>query len=363
MNHRYLRLGWLVACFLLLSGCADTHYVMRLDPDGSAGQVRKVWPQPPETPRYAYVGELTGENNFHDENEQQRSAGVKFLYWLVGLTAGNREPVVLQRPVSGMVDGQGRILVTDASRRAVFVFDGVAGKLDVWDQAKENVRFESPVGIAPGPNGQILVADAKLGEVIRLDSAGNPVGSFGKGILKWPTGLARDGKRGRVFVVDTYAHDIKVFDDAGKLLDVIGRRGTGPGEFNFPTHLALADGKLYVADTLNSRVQVLDEHGGFLRQFGERGLYVGNMVRPKGVAVDSDNNVYVVESMHDYLLVFNRDGRFLMPIGGTGKKIGEFYLPAGAWTDPHNRIYVADMFNGRVVIFQYLTGMKHAQKN
>lgn len=352
-----------MACLLLLSGCAETHYVMRLDPNGAADQVKRVWPQPPETPRYAYVGELTGEDNFRDENAQQRGTATKILDWLVGLASGNRDRVVLQRPASGMVDAKGRIYVTDASRHAVYVFDKVAGKLEVWDWARENTPFKSPVGIAAGPNGQILVADAARGQVFRLDAQGNPIDSFGKGILKWPTGLARDGKQGLVFVTDTYAHDVKVFDDRGKLLRVIGRRGTGPGEFNFPTHLSLSDGQLYVADTANARIEVFDEAGKFLRQFGQRGLYVGNLVRPKGVAADGDGHVYVVESMHDYLLVFDQKGRFLLPIGGTGNEPGEFYLPAGAWTDNNGRVYVADMFNGRVVIFQYLTGGKHAQKN
>ena len=92
------------------------------------------------------------------------------------------------------------------------------------------------------------------------------------------------------------------------------------------------------------------------RRFGQRGLYLGNLVRPKGVSVDAEGNVYVVESYHDSLLVFSRGGEFLLPIGGTGTATGRFYLPSGVWVDARNRVHVADMFNGRVVLFQFLGG-------
>ena len=149
-----------------------------------------------------------------------------------------------------------------------------------------------------------------------------------------------------------------MFDDSGTLLRVIGRRGDRDGEFNFPSHLALAQGELYVTDTLNSRVQVFgaDTGGQPLRVLGRRGLVLGDLVRPKGVGVDGEGNVYVVESYYDSLLVFSRQGEFLMPIGGTGTATGRFYLPAGVWVDARNRVYVADMFNGRVVLFQFLGG-------
>ena len=150
------------------------------------------------------------------------------------------------------------------------------------------------------------------------------------------------------------SHDIKVFDDNGKLLNTIGRRGMAEGEFNSPTHIAISHNRLYVSDTLNARVQVFSFDGVPVTAIGRRGLYLGNLTRPKGVAIGTDGNIHVVESYYDHLLVYNEAGRFLLPIGGSGNGIGQFYLPAGAWSDDQGRIYVADMYNGRVIIFQYL---------
>jgi DNA-binding beta-propeller fold protein YncE len=354
MNSRQSLSFALLGLTLFLAGCADNnHLVMNLADNGQE-VASKVWPEPPDVPRYRYIGELTGEDNFRPDNWANRSTASKVFDWLVGLTGLNSEPVVLQRPQSGVVDAEGRIYVTDIGRGAVYVFDKPAGELEVWDMADGSTQFKAPIGIALGARDEILVADADLHSVFRLDKKGKPVGEFGQDILKRPTGLARDATRGRVYVADTHAHDIKVFDDNGNLLKVIGRRGEGDGEFNFPTHLAFAADRLYVTDTLNSRIQVFDADGKMIEKFGKLGLYVGDLVRPKGVAVDSASNIYVIESLYDNLLVFNNQGHILLGLGGSGKGIGEFYLPTGVWTDKQDQIYIADMYNGRITVLQFL---------
>ena len=356
---------------VLMSGCASNSVPGVLDFGTGPGvnadgqrEIKKVtWPSVTsgETPRYAYAGELYGEENFRRAKRTNTSLGQYFVdafQWLVGLYEGGKIPITLQRPQSGVVDLVGqRILVTDTSRQAVYVFDQKEGRLDVWENATSVDHFAGPSGIALGAAGEVYVADAELGYVAWLDQEGVSLGVIGKGVLKRPIGLAFDGVTKQLYVADVHAHDVKVFNAEGQLLRTLGQRGEAPGEFNFPTYLALAQGELYVTDTMNARVQVVDAlTGQSKRIIGERGLNMGNLVRPKGVAVDTDGNVYVVESYHDYLLVYNRNGDLLLPIGGTGSGIGQFYLPTSVWTDASNRIFVADMFNGRVAIFQFLGG-------
>lgn len=343
----------LVACLaLLMAGCASTHSVLRYEIDPATAT---RWPPAPEKPRYRYVGTLTGEENIQLGEEQSLSStGTRFFKWLVGLSSAKHKPVVLQRPQGVMVDSVGRVFVTDVSREAVYVFDPLLGKLSVWEMATAKDRFLTPIGIAAGANGEILVTDAQWGYVVRLDHTGHPLGTFGKGELSWPTGIARDPDSGRIYVAETHGHDIKVFDPGGKLIKTIGKRGEAPGEFNSPTFLSIADHKLYVTDTLNARAQVLSLDGKPLKVFGRRGVFVGDMPRPKGIAEDNDGNIYVVESYFDYLLIFNAAGQLLLPIGGTGSGVGQFYQPGGIWIDQRDRIYVADTFNGRIVVLQFL---------
>jgi len=335
------------------------HYGVEDAPEGS----RLLWPRPPEVPRYLYAGQLLGEANFIEEQPQPGTSLRAFFAWLAGLVTGEKPPETLRRPQNGVVDERGRIFVTDVSAAAVHVFDREAGTLSVWDRAEGLASFRSPTGIALGPGDRVLVADSELGLVAQLDRDGNPATSIGRGVLQRPTGLAYDAARGRIYVSDTYAHDIKVFDERGVLVSVIGRRGSGEGEFNYPTYLTLAGGELYVTDSMNSRIQVLSPEDGRVRlRFGALGLYVGNLVRPKGVAVDSEGNIYVVESYYDHLLVFNRRGEFLMGIGGAGQATGRFFLPSGVWVDSLDRVFVADTMNGRVVLFQYLGGDADASR-
>ncbi len=340
----------------LLAGCATpAPQVLQFDPESATERKHIVWPSPPETPRFAWAGQLLGEVNFKPAGEE-KGGGRDFLRWLAGLVIGEtQQPVRVQRPQAGAVDAAGRIYVTDAGNAAVFVFDSVAGELTVWDRAEGLVNFVSPVGIALGSRGDVLVADSQLGIVARLDANGNARRAIGRGVLKRPTGIAYDPQGRRIYVCDTGAHDIKVFDDDGRHLKTIGRRGEGAGEFNFPTHIAFARGELYVTDTMNSRIQILGDEGATVKaQFGSRGVAVGNLVRPKGLAVDREGHIYVVESYHDHLLVFNRAGELLLAIGGGGSDPGRFDLPSGVWTDSDDRVFVADMLNARVAIFRYL---------
>ncbi|MCF6236388.1 MAG: SMP-30/gluconolactonase/LRE family protein [Gammaproteobacteria bacterium] len=337
---------------LLISGCATAPATLSfIQPDGATSQ---VWPAKPETARYRYIGELIGEENFQSASEDGQNFAVQAFKWLVGLTSRKYQPKVLQRPQNGLVDSDGRILVTDVSRQAIYVFDKIAGKLDVWEMAEKNRRFIAPSAIVEDGQGGFLVTDAELGMIVRLDHEGRPQEVFADEVLVRPVGMARHVKTGRIYVADVREHKIKVLDSDGVLLETWGEHGETIDALNTPTYLSLVNDQLYITDTFNSRVKVLDLNGKVLKIIGKRGLYVGDLPRPKGVAVDTKGHIYVMESYYDHLLIYNQEGDLLLPIGGSGHGVGQFYLPAGVWTGQGNRIYIADMFNGRVVIFQYL---------
>lgn len=338
---------------LSLTGCAAAPQVMDFYPEVDGTQPAMTWPGPPEKARLEYAGLLVGEQNF--VRSGQESTGVRFLRWLTGLGSGKDRIVQLVRPQTGIVDSRGRILVTDGGNPSVFVFDEANASYDVWREAMSGLDFLSPVGIAEHPAGGYLVVDADIGAVFLLSPEGAPRGRFTTDELLRPTGLAIDEDSGNVYVADKGARHIKVYSPRGRLLRTIGEPGTGAGQLNAPLHLHVSDDKLFVSDALNANVQIFaKEDGRSLGQIGRRGLYVGNLVRPKGVTTDRDGNVYVVESYYDHLLIYNEGGEFLLPIGGTGNGIGRFYLPAGIWSDGRDRIFVADMFNARVVIFRYV---------
>ena len=349
---RLYSLFFLLVISLSLISCAHTPGKYQLQQTSSD----VVWPPPPEQQRYRLDGYLTGEGNFVND-ERAGKIFLDVLAWIVGLALGGDDEFVLKRPQAGVYDAKTqRTYVSDSEQNAVFVFDQKAGRVDVWKDAGRSGSFKTPVGIAIGADGQVFVADAGLGYVIILDIEGEFVRTIGEGLLGRPTGLVVDDKTGRVFIADSEKHLVQVFNQTGEHLTTIGGPGETAGKFISPTHLAFHDARLYVSDTLNARVQVFSENGKFLTAFGKRGIYLGDMPRPKGVAVDESGRVYVVESYYDYLLVYDGSGRPLLPIGGRGRGVGEFYQPAGVWTDTFGRVFVADMFNSRIAVLSYIGG-------
>ena len=348
-----MRISAVLVASLTLAGCAAVPQVIDFHPGAEGVQPSMAWPGPPEPARLEYAGMLLGEQNFVRVGPE--STGTRFLRWLTGL--GDRRDRISQlvRPQTGIVDSRGRILVTDSGNPSVFVFDELNGSYEIWREAMSGFDFLSPVGIAEHPSGGYLVADADIAAVFYLSPDGAPLGRFTTDTLLRPTGLAIDADNGNVYVADKDASHVKVYSPRGELLRTIGEPGSGEGQLNAPLHVHVGGDKLFVSDALNANVQIFaKEDGRSLGQIGRRGLYVGNLVRPKGVTTDSDGNVYIVESYYDHLLIYNQGGEFLLPIGGTGTDIGSFYLPAGIWSDNRDRIFIADMFNARVVIFRYV---------
>lgn len=357
------RLAALPLTAALLAGCASNtirgEFSYELRPQNQRNDL--VWPQPPDKPRYRYAGELVGEANFNKTGRSE-TALVTAMKWIAGLF-DDEAPLQLQRPQHGMTDDKGRVYVVDAGRSAVMVFDPNppegdksdkdGGQLMVWQALQPGVLLGTPVAVAQVWNGDIAVSDAAQGVVFRLNRKGELVGTLGAGQLQRPTGMAFDKDRGLLFVADTVAHDIKVYEAGGHMVNTFGGAGERDGNLNAPTFMTFVDKYLYVTDTLNTRVQMYDSEGIHMRSFGERGLNVGNMVRPKGVAV-GDGIVYVVESYYGHLLAYNQNAELLLGINGNGMKGDRFMLPSGVWTDSKGKVYLADMFNGRVVVFQFL---------
>lgn len=350
MTSRFVFLGLLV-CFVITSGCASKQYQFAYH----AEETTQVWPQPPDEPRYRFVGFIAGEGNFVvDENSL--NAFNRSIDWLRKALLGESPPRGLYRPQGILVDSQlNRIYVTDIGQKAVFVFDRQANELLVWEQVDELEKFSAPIGVAINNNNEVFVSDSTLGFVVKLSQEGKPLAKLGEKLLQRPTGLAFDRQNNNLYVADAALHKVFVFSDKGELaFQIGGRKGDQTGLFNSPTYLAIANQKLHVSDTLNARIQQFSLQGDWLGSFGKRGMYKGNLPRPKGVAVDSENHVYVVESYYDHLLIFNEQGVPLLPIGGHGNKPGQFNLPAGIWIDEQDQVYVVDMFNSRVSVFQYL---------
>jgi DNA-binding beta-propeller fold protein YncE len=269
---------------------------------------------------------------------------------------GTASKAELWKPYGVCVTPSGAVVVTDNSRGAVFLIDRGRRKWKRIDKAGE-VALGEPVSVAPGPDGGFFVADPALGAVLRFGPSGDYTGSIQVEGLGRPTGVAFDRDVGRLVVADTGTHRIWLLDPDGSVHFSFGGRGTEPGKFNYPTHVAVSpQGEILVTDALNHRVQIFDREGTLVGAFGEAGDGLGAFNRPKGVAADSEGHIYVVDALLCAVQVFDRDGTLLLAVGEPGDEEGQFSLPSGIYIGEGDEILVADTFNGRLQLLQYHRG-------
>ncbi|MBE9554627.1 MAG: 6-bladed beta-propeller [Proteobacteria bacterium] len=300
-----------------------------------------VWPEPPQQARIRLVG-VFGEP---EELGIRQSFLGRLWGWIAGAEARN-----MVRPYAIAVNGA-RLAVADPGVGAVHLYDMAGGDYERIEWAGEQL-LQSPVGVA-FVGDALYVADSALGRIFVFDAEGELTRTI-EGLDR-PTGLAWDPRAGRLYVTDTLRHGIVVLDADGKRLFEFGGRGSGDGQFNFPSHLTLAGGRLYVNDTMNFRVQTFDMDGNFVSAFGSHGDGSGDFSQPKGVGVDGEGHIYVVDALFNRVQIFDEEGQLLLAFGGDGALPGEFWLPSGMYIN-ENRIYVADSYNRRVQIFQFLGG-------
>jgi sugar lactone lactonase YvrE len=302
-----------------------------------------VWPAPPDEPRIAYERSLQGPPDFG----VKRSVFGKFFTWLTGSTPANGQFI---KPFGLAFDEQDNLCFTDTGANTVSYFDQAHKTLRRWD-AVGKIHFASPVAVAK--RGPVLyVADSALGSVVMFDEQGKLLSEIKTGLQR-PTGLTLFSNR--LFVVDSQVQAVLIFDLQGQPAGQFGERGTGPGEFNFPTHISAdAAGNLFVTDAANGRVQVFDGQGRYLRQIGSLGDAAGRFSRPKGVAIDSYGHVYVIDANFDNVQLFDEQGRLLMTLGQSGHQPGEFWLPNGIAINRRNEIFVADAYNRRIQVFKFI---------
>ena len=67
-----------------------------------------------------------------------------------------------------------------------------------------------------------------------------------------------------------------------------GEKGSGPGQFDDPTGIAVTDTEVFVSDARNGRIQVFDHQGHFKREFGTPGDGIGELGRPMNLTIHND---------------------------------------------------------------------------
>ena len=299
---------------------------------------------------------LVYDGTLRSEREFATNRG--FWKRLVDVVAGPPEFHYLVRPYSVVTDSHGRVIVTDPGAQGIHIFDVAEHKYKFISRADAKEALRTPQCVAVDKRDNIYVTDSNAGKIFIFDDNGKfrqVIGSLkgGEGFFKRPTGIAVDSEAQRIYVTDTLRDKIFVMDMQGSVLQTIGKSGTGDGEFNFPTELRLEGQNLIVVDAMNFRVQVLDRSGTFQYAIGHAGDRQGDLFRPKGVGVDSEGHIYVADGLYNVVQVFDREGQLLYYFGQRTTGFGDLQMPDGLFIDHNDRVWVVDSYNRRVEVFRY----------
>jgi DNA-binding beta-propeller fold protein YncE len=263
------------------------------------------------------------------------------------------EPVVLNNPVNVFaIDIHDYVVANQGSGVVVQYKNDDLKILPAFK--KETSYFPSLVSICKLKDDNYLLTDSRLNKIFHFSADGKNIRLFATGLsLDRPTGIAYSVINDEIWVVETGSHRITVLSSAGELKRIIGRRGTGNLEFNFPTYICIdSEGKVYIVDSMNFRVQVLSSKGEYITSFGKQGDATGSFARPRGIATDSKGNIYIVDALFNNVQIFDLSGNLLYYFGSEGSGKYQFRMPSGIFIDKDNYIYISDSYNGRVQVFQ-----------
>ena len=241
--------------------------------------------------------------------------------------------------------------------------------VDNWAKLPDGRTMGAVGGVTIDPDGDHLWAvircdagadrfgneclDSDLDPILKFNSDGHVIESFGGGLFIWPHGIDVDPD-GNVWVTDavsetntpdggTRGHQVIKFSSTGEVLMVLGTPGVpggGKDHFNAPADVVVADnGEIFVADghgnTTNNRVVKFSSNGTYIKEWGKTGYAPGEFRTLHAIAIDSRGRIFVGDRSNNRIQIFNQEGEFI-------SQWTQFGRPSGIFFDDHDNIYVAD---------------------
>jgi len=260
------------------------------------------------------------------------------------LAIGEADEIKLQEPVSvGGVDGL--LYIVDAGPNIVYKYDLVTNEIEPVEEI--TTHFKGKLGnIFVAKDRSFYIVDAIGRQVLHFSEHGELRTKFQDlANLSRPLDVLVNEETGDVLVADGSFSHIVVFNSIGKAINLVGKRGTGPGRFRAITFITSGPDGLYILDRLELPVQVVDWQGNYNYSFGE-----SDLLFPNAIAVDKDQRAYISDRSTNTIQVY-QDGQLIMTYGGGGSAPGRFRLVSGMWVNG-NLLYVADSLNRRIQVLR-----------
>lgn len=206
-------------------------------------------------------------------------------------------------------DEAGAAYRIDPAGHAVHRLDDVGvSEASFGELGHDSGELNHPIDGVVDADGTLLVLDRGNGRVQRLAPDGRPIATFAEP-LHHPFDLVLHA--GRIYVADTLAHRVVVFDAAGEVVQVLGSESQAPGPLNAPVGVLVApNGEIHVLELGDASVQVFDPEGRPIRRYGGPGGPEG-LQRPRSIALSPTGDVVISDPAAECLFVFTLEGAFL----------------------------------------------------
>ena len=264
-----------------------------------------------------------------------------------GLLEGNRltglEYVRFERPVAVAVRAQW-LYIADGDLDKLYRYDlGMRRLEQVMDLRTVSAADISDLYVAS--DFSFYIADPQGSRVVHYSPAGTPLEEFSDPVnIGRPVAIHVDEARGWLYIADGFNDDVMVFNQAGGMIGVIGRRGDGAGEFRRITGLAVGGFGYYVATRFGEhRVQVFHPDGRY-----KTALQKDTVTFPKAIVADRHERAFVADYLDDTIRVYEGT-RLIETLGHHGAAPGQFKRITDLWVTD-DRLFVADSLNGRIQI-------------
>ena len=271
----------------------------------------------PEQTDSAKVQYLTSFTSSFDIQKKQSSFNKAMV--------GNVAPLSIVKGY-GVEYHKGRIYVSDIGFGGFDVLD-LNTKAFTYFKPQGRGKLKGSVNASLDANGNIYAVDISEKKVNYYTKEHKYLGSFGtkENIAPSDVKVLND----KIWVCDSKGNRINVYDKATKsFLDYFPKAAEGDDNFLFsPTNLDVGPDKIYVSDMGDGTVKVYNYQGDHIQTIASFGIQMGQLYRPKGVAVDKEGNVYVVDANFQNIQIFDKEGKLLLFFGGPTGDRGGMYLP------------------------------------
>jgi YD repeat-containing protein len=309
----------------------------------------------------------------------------------------------LSNPEAVAIDSKGNIWVADTGNYRIEEFNAKGEYVrQAGSYGTEHGQFERPEGIAVDASGNVWVTDNYENRIEKFNEKGEFVAQIGEygsgnGQLGNPHSIVIDSN-GNAWVADKYNNRIEEFNSKGEYVSQVATNWEGkhlnPWGVALGASGMLWIGSYYGAFELSSTGSVLlklqphipafteawgmamdaskhvwvarateksggtgsveefTESGEYLQEVGREGQYVGQLIEPGGVALDSKGDVWVADGANYRVQEFNSEGSFVRAFGSYGSGNGQFEGIGGVAVDSSGNVWVADSPDKRVEEFK-----------